>query len=171
MQNKSRILKICRVGLFAALLALGAWIAIPFPVPITLQTFVLFLVAGTLPLVQALSSVAVYLGIGLVGLPVFAGFGAGIGTFLGPTGGFLLGFLPAVLLFSLSCDKKQSFLWQAMSACVSLILIYSCGAVWYTLVYGGKGVIGACILPFFPADAIKIAIALPLARRLKRHIR
>lgn len=171
MKSNRNILRICRVGLFSALLALGAWIAIPLSVPITMQTFVLFFMAGTLPLSESVLSVAIYLSIGLAGLPIFAGFSSGIGTLMGPTGGFLLGFFPAVLLFGSSSRRiRQRYVYVAC-AIVSLLFLYACGCVWYACLYGKNGVITACVLPFLPADAIKLAVALPLARRMKRHVR
>lgn len=171
MKSNRHIVQICRVGLFSALLALGAWISIPFTIPITMQTFVLFLMVGVLPMTEAILSVVIYLCIGLVGLPVFAGFSSGIGTLMGPTGGFLIGFFPFILFYG-SLSKNVSIIsLRIFMAIVSLCLLYCCGCIWYTLIYGGKGMITVCILPFLPADAIKLVLSLPLSKRLKKHLK
>ncbi len=87
------------VALMAAVLTLCAWITIPLgPVPFTMQNFGIFAALGLLGGRRGSLTVAVYLLLGLVGLPVFSGFGAGPGALLGPTGGFLLGFLLCALV-------------------------------------------------------------------------
>ena len=99
MQNK----ELTRIALFAALTALLSQIIIPLPgaVPISLGTLGVMLCGGLLPPRQAFWSMAAFLLLGGVGLPVFASFGGGLGVLFGPTGGFLWGFLPASLLFLL----------------------------------------------------------------------
>lgn len=87
-----------RVALFAALMAICSWVSIPTPVPFTLQTFAVFLAPGLLGGKMGTIAVGTYLLLGAVGLPVFAGFSGGIGTLLGATGGYLLGFLLTALV-------------------------------------------------------------------------
>ena len=80
-------------GILAALIAVCSWISIPTAVPFTLQTFAVFLTLGLLGGRLGTLAVTVYLLLGAVGLPVFAGFHGGLGAFLGATGGYLVGFL------------------------------------------------------------------------------
>lgn len=92
--------------LFAALIVLGAWIRVPLPlVPFTLQSFSTLLVGYILPWPHAVGTVGLYLGLGLLGLPVFAKGAGGLGAFLAPTGGFLLGFLLQTLVQGLWLQK------------------------------------------------------------------
>ena len=89
-------------SLLAALMAVGAYLAIPIgPVPVVLQNMFVFLAPLVLGRRWGLASVCVYLLAGACGLPVFSGGMGGIGRFAGPTGGFLVGYLPAVLLIGM----------------------------------------------------------------------
>ena len=119
MNSPSRLRLTIYASLFAALTAAGAFLAIPIgPVPIVLQNFFVFLTGLLLGPRWGSASVAVYLLAGALGLPVFAGGTGGIGRFVGPTGGYLIGYLPAVwvigwiaqtgrhrLLYDLSSDE------------------------------------------------------------------
>ena len=171
MQLKKRVLKICRVGIFAALLAIAAMIHIPFPIPVTLQSFVLFILAGILCPSEALSATAVYLLLGCLGLPIFSAFSGGIGTLLGPGGGFLMGFIPVVLLCSYFNQKSHSLLYRYIVAILGMLVLYVGGAGWYALTYAKHSVMANCILPFLLPDAIKIALAVPIALRLSKMLR
>ena len=105
------------VALMAAVLTLCAWITIPLgPVPFTMQNFGLFAALGLLGGRRGSFTVAVYLLLGLVGLPVFSGFGAGPGALLGPTGGFLLGFLLCALVYwALTARRTPSRMGMALA--------------------------------------------------------
>ena len=96
MKLKTKDLALC--ALFAALIAVCAWISIPATVPFTLQTFAIFAALGLLGGKRGTVAVAVYLLLGAIGVPVFAGFQGGIGALLGTTGGYLLGFLLTALI-------------------------------------------------------------------------
>ena len=171
MKNHIRIMKLCKIALFAALLCVSAWIHIPTPIPITLQTLALFVLADCLSYEESAASVLVYLALGIFGVPVFAGFQSGIGTLLGPTGGFLIGYLPTVLLYSslskLTYLKRMRFLF----ALLALIVLYFCGGIWYSLVYGGEKVLSLCVYPFIVPDVVKILFAIAVSTRLKRMFR
>ena len=171
MRNQKRIQKICRIGLFTAFLAISAWIHLPLPVPITLQTLILFTMAATLPTSEAIGACLVYLMIGIVGLPIFAGFQGGIGTLLGPTGGFLIGMLPTAAFYAYTCKKFSGTLFQILVASASLLILYICGCLWYAVVYGGNSAVAVCVIPFIIPDMIKIGISIPLSKRLKKILK
>lgn len=98
--SHTKVLSLTYVALMAALMAVCAWITIPVgPVPFTMQTFAVFAALGLLGGKRGTLAVVVYLLLGLVGLPVFAGFSSGAAALLGPTGGFLLGFLASALVY------------------------------------------------------------------------
>ena len=166
---KSKELALC--CLFSAMLVVCAWVSIPlFGVPVTLQTFGVFLALLTLGGKLGSISVAVYLALGAVGLPVFSGFHGGCGAFFGATGGFLWGLLAAALLFwgVMALFGENS---RLIAVITGLIACYICGAVWFSHVYiGGENPFLITVLPFVIPDGIKIALAWIIARRLRRHM-
>ena len=102
-----------RTALFSGILCVLAPVALPVPgspVPLSLATFAVYLTGMILGTKQGVLSVLVYLFLGTVGLPVFSGFSGGIGILLGPTGGYLLGYIPCVLVTGLGKDKKWNTL-------------------------------------------------------------
>ncbi len=157
----------------AALLTISAWISVPLPVPITMQSFTLFLLLSLFG-GYAVLSLLLYLALGLLGVPVFAGFVGGIGVLLSPTGGFLVGFFPASLLFLLFYQRKYRILRFA-GAVLSQLLLYLFGALFYAFVYGGgeslPAVLLATVLPYLIPDGIKLALAFLLAERMREHLR
>ena len=158
-------------SLFAALVAVGAFISIPIgPVPIVLQNFFVLLAALLLGPRWGLAAVGVYLLAGICGLPVFAGGTSGIGRLLGPTGGYLLGYLPAVFLTAWISEKGKGKIWTDIAAmiCGSLI-VYACGVPWLKLVTGmpfAKALMLGMV-PFLIGDALKIAAAVPVVKALR----
>lgn len=158
-------------SLFAALVAVGAFISIPIgPVPIVLQNFFVLLAALLLGPRWGLAAVGVYLLAGIFGLPVFAGGTAGIGRIMGPTGGYLLGYLPAVFVTAWLSRKGGQRIWIDIAAmiCGSLI-VYGCGVPWLKMVTGmpfAKAVTVG-MLPFLIGDALKIAAAVPVVKALR----
>ena len=167
--TSEKVRLLCRIALSAALLAVCSWIQIPLPsIPVTMQTFAVFVVAALLPLHGAAAAVGVYLLLGAVGLPVFAGFGSGVGAILAPAGGYLIGFLPMALTQSL----LQRRLKQPLAMAAGLAVCYFFGTLWYSIVYSGGGflaVLSVCVLPYIIPDAVKLALAALLVRRIARH--
>lgn len=165
---------LARAALFAALIAICSWLAIPTAVPFTLQTFAVFLALGVLGGKLGTLTVAVYLLLGTVGLPVFAGFQGGLGALLGATGGYLIGFL----LTALTVWGAERWLGTSapvfLASCLlGLALCYLFGSVWFAAVYaaasgpvGPAAVLGWCVLPFVLPDLAKLSLAFALSRRL-----
>jgi len=158
-------------SLLAALTAVGAYIAIPIgPVPIVLQNLFVYLTGLLLGSRWGSMGIAAYLLAGAVGLPVFAGGKGGIGHLVGPTGGYLLGFLPAVALIGFITEKTQGKLLFGIVALVAgTVVIYACGVTWLSIVTGMTVVRSLLVgmVPFLIGDAIKIAAALFIARTLR----
>ena len=156
-----------RCGLFAALLCVCAWLSLPLGgLVISLQSFGLFLALGTLGGKRGTVCVAVYLALGAVGLPVFTGFQSGFGALLGPTGGYLWGFLAAALVYW-GLEKRLPR-WICMA--LGMAVCYACGTAWYLMAFGGGffPVLALCVLPYLLPDAIKLGLALLLSRRLEK---
>ena len=148
--------------LFTALIAAGAFIKIPIgAVPITLQTLFCFLLALLLPVKNATISVALYLLLGAIGLPIFT-TGGGIAALTGPTGGFLFALLPASIVGSLIAQKKRdSILFNVLVILVMEVIIYFGGVSYlkYSRDLTFKSAMLAGCVPFIPGDILKIIVA------------
>lgn len=157
-----------RCALFAALMAICAWLAVPMgQVTFSMQSFAVLLALYTLGGKRGCIAVAVYLALGAMGLPVFTGFRGGIGVLLGPTGGFLWGFFAGALAYWLLQKKLRA--WLNMAAVMAVC--YACGAIWYAIAFGGDvwAVTALCVLPYLLPDALKLVLALILGRRLQKY--
>ena len=165
---------LCYMALMAVLIAVCSWISIQTVVPFTLQTFAVFCALELLGGARGTIAVAVYLLLGAVGVPVFAGFTGGLGILLGSTGGYLLGFLLTGLVYWLF-ERLGRSLWLRVAALLlGLALCYAFGTLWFIEVYsranGPLSVMTAlswCVLPFLVPDGLKLALALLLSARVK----
>lgn len=169
---KTRDLAYTALG--AVLIAVCSWIAVPAPVPFTLQTFAIFCVLELLGGRRGTLAVLVYLLLGAAGLPVFSGFRGGVGALLGATGGYLLGFLLTGLVYWLFERFTQHRALRVLALMLGLALCYAFGTLWFVRVYARTGgavsvaaALGWCVLPFLLPDGAKLALALLLARRLR----
>lgn len=156
---------IARAGLAAALIAVAAWISLPIgPVPFTLQTFALAMLPAAFDRKTAIAAVVVYLALGAIGLPVFAGFGAGLGTLAGPTGGFLWGFLIGMLAATAIVDllpEKVPHFARALAGDAALLVIsYVCGTIQLMGVASldVAGALAIAVIPFIVPDIVKLVI-------------
>ncbi|SDD22377.1 biotin transporter BioY [Belnapia rosea] len=162
-----------------ALLALGgslaiaasAQIQVPMqPVPMTMQSLVVLLVGVAYGPRLGAATLLLYLAEGLCGLPVFAGFRAGPAALMGPTGGFLLGFVPAAALAGwLAARGWTQGLWR--SAALFLgghAVLFAFGLAWLAVLAGPERAIALGLLPFLPGTALKSALGVALLRGLRR---
>lgn len=156
---------IARAGVAAALLAVSAWISLAIgPVPFTLQTMVLALIPAALDRRSAIAAVACYLLLGAIGMPVFAGFGSGVGTLAGPTGGFLWGFLIGVVAATSILrvlPTAMPALARVIAADIAMLVIaYTCGTVQLMAVASLPlpAALAAAVLPFMAPEAIKLFV-------------
>ena len=159
--------EITDAALFTALIAAGAFVAIPVgPVPFTLQVLFVLLAGMVLGPKLGAASVVAYLALGLLA-PVYAGGTSGIGTLLGPTGGFLLGFIPAVVVTGLISRTGPPTLLRLIGAgLLGLVPIYVLGTLWlaFQLHLSAATAIATGVAPFVWLDALK-AVAAGLAAR------
>lgn len=156
-----------RCAILAAMMALCAWIGIPLGHTVfTMQTFGVFLTLGLLGGKYGTASILCYLLLGAVGLPVFSGLRGGIGAILGPTGGYLWGFLATGLVYRIL--EKWS---RPLAMAAGLAACYACGTAWY-MVYTG-GALGAVLMqtvaPYLIPDAVKLVFAHRLSAKLKKY--
>lgn len=162
----------------AAMMTVCSWISVPAAVPFTMQTFGVFMAIGLLGGKRGTAAVAVYLLLGAAGLPVFSGFTGGIGHIVGPTGGYLIGFLFSALVMWLT----EHFFGRSMRVLVismfaGLAVCYAFGTAWFVISEakgsGGTGLMAAlslCVFPYIIPDIIKIALAAQLTRRLRPYV-
>lgn len=160
------IKKMALASLFAAMIAVGAYVKIPIPfspVPITLQVFFIFLAGAMLGSRWGTLSVIVYLLLGIIGLPVFSGGASGPGILFGPTGGYLISFAVAAFLIGKLSEKRgtSNVLLNATFMLAGLCIIYLLGTPYlaYTANITIENAIKLGIIPFLPADLLKVALA------------
>ena len=167
------------IALSAVLLALCAWITVPFTVPFTMQTFAVFAALLLLGGGDGTLAIGLYLLLGLIGLPVFSGFRGGIGHLLGPTGGYIVGFLLTGLAYMLLepvLERSRRGVRIALLFAEHM-LCYLVGTIWFVAVFAAKGqtrgflaALGLCVAPYLLPDLVKIVLAELLCRRVKKLI-
>lgn len=178
--KKDKIFDITLIALMAAVICVCSWITVPIgAVPFTLQTFGVFLALRFLGGKKGTAAIIVYLLIGAAGLPVFSNFGAGIGKILGPTGGYMLGFIFSGITVMLT-EKFDSHLkyMRILTDTIALTGCYALGTIWFYLFVGRQSgmsiyaVLSVCVIPFILPDIVKIAaaeiISLKIPTKVKR---
>ena len=163
-------------ALVTALMAATGWVSIPLgAVPVTLQTFGVALAALLLPPAWAAGSMAVYVALGAIGVPLFAGGQAGLGVIAGPTGGYLIGFIVAAGVGSFVRTaahqaKAPELLADAIAGIMLLSLVYLVGTPWlaYTLHLSLAKAVLAGVVPFVAGDAAKVAVAIVIASAVRK---
>lgn len=175
--TQSRIVKTNRLllaGLFAALTGVCSWININLfftPVPINMALIAPYLAGLLLGSKYGFFSQLIYILMGALGIPVFAGFTAGVGVIAGPTGGFIAGYALCAVICGLPPRKKATLHRIALMVC-GLIACYSLGLLWFmfsthSTLWAG---LVACVFPFLAGDAVKIGLAAMLSKYLQRAV-
>lgn len=169
---------ITRTALFAAVIALLSPFAIPLgPVPITLSLFAVLLSAVVLDWKQAAAAVAVYILLGVIGLPVFSGGKGGAAVLAGATGGYIWSYILCAVIASLVAGKTRAqgakrMLITASGCACGVIVCYICGTLQFSAVAGRTFVeaLSVCVIPFIIPDLIKCACAAILGTQIKNRI-
>ena len=150
-------------AVMAALVCIAGPLTIPAgPIPLSLATFAVYLSGAVLGKKRGTIAVALYLLIGIIGVPVFSGFSGGFQKLAGVTGGYLVGYLPCAFLAGLGAERaeKEGRKWilPAMMV-IGTAVLYAIGTAWFMIqTKNGLGAaLGLCVLPFLPGDAVKIA--------------
>lgn len=174
----SRTRSIAFIALSIAIIAVSAWITVPIgPVPFTLQMFaVTFAIIVLMPR-QAICAIAGYLALGAIGVPVFSGMRGGFGVLLGPTGGFLWGYLIGValaagLLALFRARGVDNFATGVAAGIVFTLVAYACGWAQYMLVANVDPLASflVTVAPFIIVDIVKIVAATAVARTVIRAL-
>lgn len=161
----------------AIVIALCTQIAIGYPVPITGQTFAVLMAATLLGARRGVLCVLTYLTAGVAGLPVFSYGKAGLAAMLGPTGGYLLGFVAAAYVVGRLAERgwDRQVVTTVLAMVLGNLAIYACGLIWLSFfagTLGGRGVLAVGLYPFLLGDLLKIALAallLPSGWRVLRR--
>ena len=167
----NRTKSLVQIALGAAFIAVCAWITIPGPIPFTMQTLAVLTVAGLLGAGKGCAAVGVYLLLGAVGVPVFSGFRGGVQALVGPTGGYLIGFLFTALLVGWAAGRFPKVWQTAAFMALGVLICYAFGTAWFGLFFasGGLGaILAACVIPFILPDCAKLALSVLLVRRIRK---
>ena len=182
--GKGKTYDMAYIAVFTVLIAVCSWISIPTAIPFTLQTFAVFLAVEVLGGRRGTLAVALYVLLGAIGVPVFAGFTGGLGIILRNTGGYIIGFIFSALvmwlmesIFLKKLHMRHTLFIKALSMMLGLLTCYTAGTIWFMLIYmrdagpvGLATVLGWCVIPFILPDMIKIALALMLGNLLRRPL-
>lgn len=161
-------------ALMTAVTCILAPLSIPIgPVPISLTNFAIYLSLYLLDCKKGTISYILYLLLGLVGLPVFSGFTGGIGKLAGPTGGYIIGFIPMAIIAGIVIDKyTEKWLLCLLAMIVGTIVCYALGTAW--LAYEAKmdmmAALWAGVIPFIPGDLVKMALAILIAPKIRAQV-
>lgn len=175
-KNRSSIYLIASYAIFVALICIFAPMSVPIgPIPISLTNLILYFSIFILATKGSLASYIVYLLLGAVGLPVFSGYAGGVAKLAGPTGGYLIGFIPMIIIMgivyekTLSLDKKVHLALTFVGMIVGTLVAYALGTVWFvlqmdcTVAYA----LTVCVFPFIPFDIAKMVIAILLGSAVR----
>lgn len=167
------------VAVFAALIGVCSFIQIPFgPIPFTLQTFAVFTTAGLLGTKRSVIAVLVYILLGMIGLPVFTGKG-GPGAIVGPTGGYITGFVFTVLIIGIIMKifSKSKTRIRLIMTVVAMIageaICFTIGTIQFMIVMKINlgAAMGYCVIPFIVSDLVKIIVATVVVHKVKKHVK
>lgn len=169
-KNITSTRNIVLTGMFAAVIAVMSQLSIPMPsgVPITIQMFAIALCGIVLGWRLGSTAVLVYVLIGALGAPVFANFGAGLGTVFGKTGGFIIGY-PFMALLCGFTEKVKPY-WQKLLFCIAgLLICHLCGTLQYMLLTGLSFSAAALLmsLPYLLKDGLLVAAAIAVGKVLR----
>lgn len=166
-------------ALFTAIIAVCSQISIPMTVPFTMQTFAIFCTLAVLGGKRGTISIALYVILGTIGIPVFAEFSGGFGIVLGATGGYIIGFVPMALVYWAAerlFGKGLPVVIASMAA--ALLVLYAFGTLWFMWVYTKNTeavdfltALKWCVLPFIVPDGLKAALAIFVAGRVSGYVR
>lgn len=177
--RKSVAREISYIALSVALITVGAWIAIPVGnVPFTLQTLMVALIGGVMGWKRGVATLFVYVLMGMIGIPVFSKFQAGVGVLFGATGGYIFGFFFLVLVpaFCKYLPVKNKWARASVFFAASVIgeaVCYFFGTIWFVNVYHCTVgyAMAICVVPFIVPDLIKFVLSSALTVRLEKYVK
>ena len=172
--QRSHLYELILTALMTAVICVLAPLSLPVgPVPVSLCTFAIILAAIVLGWKRSVISVLVYMLLGAIGVPVFAGYSAGAAALVGPTGGYLLGYLPLAVLTGWFADHYSDIFSLVVGMVLGTAILYALGTLWLAkqLQMSFREGLAAGVIPFIPGDAAKIVITVLLGPLLKNTLK
>ena len=173
-QSKISIQDICMIAIMAAITAVMAQISIPMPlgVPMTMQTFAVTLAAVLLGSKRGGMAMLVYVLLGAIGVPVFAGFSGGIQNLVGPTGGFIISFPIMAYIIGLGVEMHKKKGMFTLMLILGTIANYVIGVIMFVVVMDSSVMtaLSACVIPFIPTAIIKAVVASVLGLQMRKRL-
>lgn len=163
-------------ALLAAVICILSPLSLPIgPVPISLATFAVMLSAAILGAKWGTIATAIYILLGIVGVPVFAGYSAGIGCVAGSTGGYIVGYLPLAFITGIFLDKlaqnagKLKYAWLMAGMIAGTVVLYVIGTAWFIQVSGAafSDAMAWCVTPFIAGDFLKMIVVAIVAPQIR----
>ncbi|WP_100065358.1 biotin transporter BioY [Miniphocaeibacter massiliensis] len=176
--NKLKTKDLTFISIFIAIITICSWISIPITIPFTLQTFAVFVTVDLLGTKRGFLAILLYILLGIIGLPVFSNFKGGVSSIIGPTGGYILGFLFTAIVMGILIEilpKRNISL--IFSMVLSLLVCYVFGTMWFMFFYTKSSgsitifkALSLCVFPFIIPDFVKIGLASIIIIKLKNKI-
>lgn len=173
-EEKSNTKEMALIGVMTAIICIMGPLSLPIgPVPLSMGTLAIYFAVYVLGMKKGVISCLIYLLIGLVGIPVFSSFSCGPAKLLGPTGGYLIGYIFLALICGFVIDKTDNMFICFLGMLLGTSVLYAFGTAW--LAYSAKmtfpQALAAGVLPFIAGDAAKMAIAVITGQQVKRRLR
>ena len=174
MENKTKIYTLTTYAIVAALLCIFGPISIPIgPIPVSLTILIICLSVYLVGMKGAVISYCIYLLLGAFGLPVFSGYQGGLAKLAGPTGGYLIGFIPLALISGFFFEKtKGNLIWTVIGMIIGIAVDYVFGTAWFVIQMDCEigYALSVCVIPFIPIDLAKVVIANILGKLVRKPL-
>lgn len=171
--TRNKVYPLAMTAVMAAVTCVLAPMSIPIGlVPISLTNLAIYISLYLLGWKRGTLSYVVYLLIGMVGMPVFSGYEGGLGKLMGPTGGYIIGFIPMAVIAGLVIDKFHNRGIQLAGMIAATIVCYAFGTAWFCI--QGGYVLGAalstCVFPFIPFDLAKMVVSMAIGPTIRARL-
>ncbi len=174
-ETVSAVQQLCFIALMAGVMCLLGPLSIPIgPVPISVMTLLIYLSVYILGMKMGTISCVIYLMLGFVGLPVFAGYTGGAGELLGPTGGYLVGYIFLTLVSGFLMEKMAyQRIWCLLATIAGTAVLYAFGTAWFVVLMDCSigYALSMCVVPFLIGDLAKIVLAELVGQEVRRRLR
>ncbi len=161
-------------ALLAAIICVLSPIAINIgPIPLSFGTLAIYIASSLIDMKHGVAAVVVFVALGAVGVPVFTNWTGGFGRIAGPTGGYIIGYIPMAFIIGLIVDRLNKHIWAyPVAMTVGTAVLYLFGTAWFMIQSGADlaSALLACVVPFLIGDALKIVASTLLCFRLRRLV-
>lgn len=173
LKSNTKVYPLAMTAVMAAVICVLGPMSIPIgPVPISFTNLAIYLSLYLLGWRRGTLSYLIYVLIGMVGIPVFSGYAGGFGKLFGPTGGYIIGFVPMALVAGWVIDRYENRAIQMAGMAAGTILCYAFGTAWFCFQAGYTlwAALGMCVFPFIPGDLGKMAAALYVGPMIRARL-